>query len=239
MLQESASWQQDAVQDIAACTTTGAVFTYLKQEAARLGMQGVSWVLKLPTTVQDGKIITFDSYSDAWRARYFEQNYLACDPTVQHGLTSMQPLLWSKTKDMAPAFWEEAAAFGLNVGFAQSLWDRHGCCSMLTLSRDSMEFSSAELTLKLPQLSWLTQLAHIGMSRLLLPADVTQAPAALSPRETEVLKLVGAGLTSQQISDRLNVTKSTIDRHMEAVRAKLHAANKTDAVVKAVRWGLL
>lgn len=224
---------------ISACTTAEAAFAYLKEEARRLGMQGVSWVLKLPASVQDGRVITFDSYDEAWRHRYFEQNYLACDPTVKHGLTSMQPLLWANTKGMAPEFWDEAAQFGLNVGFAQSLWDRHGCCSMLTLSRDSIEFSSAELVQKLPQLSWLTQVAHVGMARLLLPPEATQAPATLSARETEVLKLVGTGLTSQQVADRLNVTKATVDRHMEAVRAKLHALNKTDAVVKAARWGLI
>ena len=211
----------------------------LKEEARRLGMEAVSWVLKPPVTFEDGKIATFDGYSAEWRARYFQNNYLACDPTVKHGLTSMRPLLWSETKELAPEFWEDADSFGLRVGFAQSLWDRHGNCPMLSLSRGRMEFSQSELALKLPQLSWLALIAHTGMVKHIIPAETMNAPAALSRRETEILQLVSTGLTSQQIADRLRVTKATIDRHMEAVRSKLHAENKVDAVVKAIRWGLI
>lgn len=231
--------QDDVMHAISTASSDEAAFKILKEESRRLGMEGVSWVLKPPVTFEDGKIATFDSYSAEWRARYFQNNYLACDPTVKHGLTSMRPLLWSDTKDLAPEFWEDADSFGLRVGFAQSLWDRHGNCSMLSLSRDRMEFSQAELALKLPQLSWLALIAHTGMVRHIIPIETMNAPAALSRRETETLQLVSTGLTSQQIADRLRVTKATIDRHMEAVRSKLHAENKVDAVVKAIRWGLL
>jgi LuxR family transcriptional regulator, quorum-sensing system regulator SolR len=231
--------RDDVTHAISTASSDEAAFMILKEEARRLGMEGVSWVLKPPVTFEDGKIATFDSYSAEWRARYFQNNYLACDPTVKHGLTSMRPLLWSDTKDLAPEFWEDADSFGLRVGFAQSLWDRHGNCSMLSLSRDRMEFSQAELAVKLPQLSWLALIAHTGMVRHIIPIETMIAPAALSRRETETLQLVSTGLTSQQIADRLRVTKATIDRHMEAVRSKLHAENKVDAVVKAIRWGLI
>lgn len=229
----------DVMYEISACRSSNEVFGVLKKEALRLGMQNVSWVLKLPTAIEDGRIITFDNYAAEWRSRYFEKGYLKHDPTVQHGLTSMQPLLWSQAKATAPDFWEDASSYGVNIGLAQSLWDRHGCCSMLSLSRDSMELSDSELALKLPQLSWLAQLAHSGMARHLVPSETIYAPGSLTPREIETLKLASTGLTSQQIADRLRVTKSTIDRHMEAVRSKLHAENKTDAVVKATRWGII
>jgi LuxR family quorum-sensing system transcriptional regulator SolR len=229
----------DVMHEISTSSSDEAAFKILQEEARRLGMEAVSWVLKPPVTFEDGKIATFDSYSPEWRARYFQNNYLACDPTVKHGLTSLQPLLWSDTKDLEPEFWEDADAYGLRVGFAQSLWDRHGNCSMLSLSRDRMEFSQSELALKLPQLSWLALIAHTGMVRHIIPAATMKAPTALSRRETEALQLVSTGLTSQQIADRLRVTKATIDRHMEAVRSKLQAENKVDAVVKAIRWGLI
>jgi LuxR family quorum-sensing system transcriptional regulator SolR len=229
----------DVMHEISTSSSDEAAFMILQEEALRLGMEAVSWVLKPPVAFEDGKIATFDSYSPEWRARYFQNNYLACDPTVKHGLTSMQPLLWSETKELTPEFWEDADSFGLRVGFAQSLWDRHGNCSMLSLSRDRMEFSQSELALKLPQLSWLALIAHTGMVRHIIPAETMNAPAALTRRETETLQLVSTGLTSQQIADRLRVTKATIDRHMEAIRSKLHAENKVDAVVKAIRWGLI
>ncbi|MDM5178909.1 autoinducer binding domain-containing protein [Massilia sp. DJPM01] len=225
--------------EISISSSSEAAFNILTKEALRLGMQTVSWVFKPPVVFEDAKITTFDSYAPEWHARYFQNNYLACDPTVKHGLNSMQPFLWSETKELAPGFWEDADSFGLRVGFAQSLWGRNGCCSMLSLSRDRTEFSHSELALKLPQLSWLSQIAHTGMVRHLIPAETINSPTALSTRETEILQLVSTGLTSQQIADRLRVTKATIDRHMEAVRSKLRAENKVDAVVKAIRWGLI
>ena len=85
----------------------------LKEEAHRLGMDAVSWVFKPPVAFEDRKIATFDSYAPEWRARYFENNYLTCDPTVKHGLTSVRPFLWSETKALAPEFWEDADSFGL------------------------------------------------------------------------------------------------------------------------------
>jgi LuxR family quorum-sensing system transcriptional regulator SolR len=77
------------------------------------------------------------------------------------------------------------------------------------------------------------------MLKHIIPAEAMHAPAALSPRETETLQLVSTGLTSQQIADRLRVTKAAIDRYMEAVRSKLQGENKVDAVVKAIRWDLI
>lgn len=229
----------DVLHEISTTSSSEAGFKILKEEALRLGMQTVSWVLKSPVPLEDGRIATFDSYTPEWRAHYFQNNYLACDPTVKHGMTSIQPLIWSNTKELAPEFWEDADAFGLRVGFAQSLWDRHGRCSMLSLSRDSTELSQSELTLKLPQLSWLAQIAHTGLVRHIIPAEAINEPAALTKRETEILQWVSTGMTSQQVADKLRMTKATVDKHMEAVRSKLHAENKVDAVVKAIRWDII
>ncbi len=46
------------------------------------------------------------------------------------------------------------------------------------------------------------------MIRHVVPAETMDAPAALSRRETETLQLVSTGLISQQIAERLRVTKA-------------------------------
>ncbi|MDQ1817530.1 LuxR family transcriptional regulator [Massilia sp. CCM 9210] len=229
--------RDDVMYEISTSSSSEAAFNVLKEEALRLGMQNVSWGLKPPVAL-DG-IATFDSYAPEWMARYAENNYLACDPTIKHGLTSMGPFLWSQTKALAPEFWEDADSYGLRVGFAQSQWDRHGNCSMLSFSRDRTEFSQSELALKLPQLAWLAPIAHAGMITHINSDKIIETPTALTRRESEILQWVSTGLTSQQIADRLRVTKATVDKHMEAVRSKLCAENKVDAVVKAIRWGII
>lgn len=110
--------------------------------------------------------------------------------TVKRDLNSIQPLLCSQTKALVPEFWEDADSFGLRIEFAQSVWNRYRCCSMLSLSCDCTEFSQSELALKLPQLSWLAQIAHAGMLKQLIQAETITAPAAGSKRETETLQLV-------------------------------------------------
>lgn len=76
----------------------------------------------------------------------------------------------------------------------------------------------------------------------LLPA-VAQLPeqgrGALTPRELEVLQWVADGLSNRRIGSRLGVSEHTIKFHVNAILEKLGADSRTQAVVIAVRRGLL
>ena len=62
---------------------------------------------------------------------------------------------------------------------------------------------------------------------------------ALTPREREVLKLTMEGLTAAQISDRLVISVPTVNFHTRNLREKLGAHTKHQAVLVALRRGLL
>lgn len=62
---------------------------------------------------------------------------------------------------------------------------------------------------------------------------------ALSPRELEVLALVGQGLSNTQIAERLVVTEATVKSHLVHVFTKLDVASRTAAVAAARAEGLL
>jgi len=70
-------------------------------------------------------------------------------------------------------------------------------------------------------------------------SDTRAHPAGLTPRQAEVLGLVAEGLANAEIASRLFVSVKTVDHHVSAVLSKLGAANRTDAVDKAVDLGLL
>ena len=62
---------------------------------------------------------------------------------------------------------------------------------------------------------------------------------SLTPRELEVLRLVLDGVPSKQIAGRLGISDQTVKFHVSSICGKLGAANRTDAVRRAVRGGLI
>ena len=69
-------------------------------------------------------------------------------------------------------------------------------------------------------------------------ADETIAEP-LTPRETEVLALVAEGLSNKAIADQLGISDQTVKFHVGSIAGKLGAANRTEAVRRAVRRGLI
>ena len=62
---------------------------------------------------------------------------------------------------------------------------------------------------------------------------------ALTPREIEVLELVAEGLSNKAIATRLGISDQTVKFHLTSISGKLGAVNRTDAVRRAVRRGLI
>ena len=70
--------------------------------------------------------------------------------------------------------------------------------------------------------------------------DATAAATSeLSPRETDILRLVAQGLGDAQIAERLFLSPHTVHRHVANIRAKLRVPSRAAAVAHAPRAGLL
>jgi DNA-binding NarL/FixJ family response regulator len=68
--------------------------------------------------------------------------------------------------------------------------------------------------------------------------DQTRAArvAALSDRELAVFRLIGEGLKTQEIADRLNLSPKTIETYRDRIREKLNLRGTSELVRAAVRW---
>jgi DNA-binding NarL/FixJ family response regulator len=64
-------------------------------------------------------------------------------------------------------------------------------------------------------------------------------PAGLTPREQEVLALVAAGLTDEQIAGQLVLSVRTVHHHVAAVLAKLGVGSRREAADEAQRLGFV
>lgn len=63
--------------------------------------------------------------------------------------------------------------------------------------------------------------------------------SALTPREIEVLRLAAEGLGNKEIGERLGTSVGTVKIHIQNVLSKLGAADRTHAVIIALRRGIL
>jgi DNA-binding NarL/FixJ family response regulator len=62
---------------------------------------------------------------------------------------------------------------------------------------------------------------------------------SLTVREIEVLELLAEGLPNKAIAAKLGISDQTVKFHVAAICGKLGAANRTDAVRRAIRRGLV
>lgn len=60
----------------------------------------------------------------------------------------------------------------------------------------------------------------------------TSVDELISPREKEVLELLSKGFLYKEIADKLNISMSTVKRHLNHVYQKLQVQNKTEAINK-------
>jgi LuxR family maltose regulon positive regulatory protein len=103
----------------------------------------------------------------------------------------------------------------------------------------------------------LARLLHRALMRGIAPGYVSEllaasgestqpgAPVAqalvegLTERETEVLRLIAAGLSNREIAQELVVAMSTVKSHINHIYGKLDVKNRTQAIARARTLGLL
>ncbi|MGB3204529.1 MAG: helix-turn-helix transcriptional regulator [Crinalium sp.] len=64
-----------------------------------------------------------------------------------------------------------------------------------------------------------------------------RTPASLSERELQIIELVTAGLTNQDIADKLEISKRTVDNHISNILTKTATENRVALVRWALEWG--
>jgi len=93
------------------------------------------------------------------------------------------------------------------------------------------------------ELTRAIQTVHAGDQYI--PPDIArrlsehQPGSDLTPRETEVLRLLVKGLSNKEIADLLGFTENTAKFHVKSILGKLQASDRTEAATAALQRGIL
>ena len=179
-------------------------------------------------------------WPEEWANRYASRGYVAYDATIQRLKSSPEPFRWNELGPLAQddpkarRILEEASEFNLKEGFALSL---------RTLDKQIVLFSAGGRHTEMgPDTQGvLTLIASYAIARAvaLKQENVLDAPIVLSAREREALQWAAEGKNDWEIGEVMSISEHGADKHMRAVRAKLGAINRTQAVAEALRRGLI
>jgi DNA-binding NarL/FixJ family response regulator len=70
-------------------------------------------------------------------------------------------------------------------------------------------------------------------------ADAPAEPSPLTRREEEILQLIADGYSTSEVASRLFISGKTVKNHLASIYAKLDARDRTQAVLSAVRIGII
>lgn len=233
-------WKEDLAHVLQAVECEREMFSLAVELAHGLGFDYCSYVLRTPVPLTRPKSVMYSNYPAAWQSIYQKKGYLDVDPLVQRAIGSLTPVLWSdELFAPTPEMWEEARAFGLEAGLAQSCRDANGMIGLPVLARSGEPVTSTEWQTKACHILWLVQSMHLCITRIVAPRLLTALTVELSRREIEVLRWTGDGKTSGEIADILHLSERTVNFHISNSIAKLQVSNKTAAVLQAALLGLL
>ena len=77
-----------------------------------------------------------------------------------------------------------------------------------------------------------------GVARAIIP-HIQPHTHDLTPREVEILALLGDGLTNRQIAETLHISQNTVKFHLSSIFSKLQVASRAEAITVGLRSGII
>jgi DNA-binding CsgD family transcriptional regulator len=211
--------------------------------AHRLGFDTVSAMVVIDRSGGPGDFHTLHNSPASYSAEFedFEQGRRC--PVMQHCKHSSLPIAWDQHTYTAAglgAMWEAQAAHGFHSGIALALHLPHGRHFLIGVDRDhALPDSCAELTRITAELQLFAVHAQEAALRLMGPQATSVDRPAPTARELEALRWTMEGKTAWEVGRILGISEQTVARHLHNATRKLDAVNKHQAVIRALRLGLL
>jgi DNA-binding CsgD family transcriptional regulator len=209
----------------------------------RLGFETVSATVVIDHLLGEAEFITVDNTPRAYREMFQNRENWRRDPVMQHCKRHSMPIIWDQQTYAAQGLgdkWEEQARFGYRHGIAMALHMPEGRHFFLGVDRDQpVPPDAAEITRLVADLQLFAVHAQDAALRILTPPPSAPGAPSLTPRELETLRWTMEGKTAWEVGSLLGISERTAALHVNNATHKLGCVNKHQAVLKALRLGLI
>lgn len=180
---------------------------------------------------------------EEYLALYNDPERIKLDPVSQHCKRQSVPIVWDQDTFASikrGEQWEAQAAFGYKTGIALALHLPDGKHFALGVVRDQpLPKDPVALTRLVADVQLFAVYAQDVAFRLLVPPPMRPETPALTPRELEALRWTMEGKTAWEVGAILGISERTAVLHINNAMHKLGCVNKHQAVLKALRLGLI
>jgi DNA-binding CsgD family transcriptional regulator len=209
----------------------------------RLGFETVSAMVVIDHLLGEAEFITVDNTPRGYREFFLNRENGKLDPVMQHCKRHSMPIIWDQQTYVNHGLidkWEEQARFGYRYGIAMALHLPEGRHFFLGVDRDRpIPPNAAEVTRIVADLQLFAVHAQDAAQRILTPSPMMPGVPSLTPRELETLKWTMEGKTAWEVGVLLGISERMAALHVNNATHKLDCVNKHQAVLKALRLGLI
>lgn len=228
----------DLIKRIAAVTTAHGAWDAYLAAAKHAGFRFGLACSTSPAVPLRERVIGLEM-PDGWLDYYQRQDYAPHNPLAARGRESIRAFEWRPTDWDAKATqhvcrWRDdnlaaGMVYGISVPDTSA-----GTRSVVTLAAEHNEIHPSDrMALHFAGVELLFRMRELGAH------PTTHVTSGLSARECECLKWVSAGKTDWEIGEILNLSEKTVNAYIERAKHKLHVQNRTQAVMTALREGVI
>jgi DNA-binding CsgD family transcriptional regulator len=211
--------------------------------AAELGFGLASMFLAIDQVDKPTEFFGVANYPEEYEPIASEPGSGKFDPVMQHLKTSHRPIAWDRQTYLRHGrehLWEVQAPFGFKTGISAALHLSGGEHFSFGVDRaEPLPEDEVALTNLIARVHLLTVYTYEAGARLLRPAPASSSAKTLAQRERDCLLWTAEGKTAWEIGRILSLSERTVAGLLSSATRKLECVNKQQAVVKALRLGLL
>lgn len=187
---------------------------------------------------QPGTFVWKGNYNADWTVRYQGLHYDQIDPVVQVAKSSRAPFLWGggtflkRFRKRQKLVFHEANEFGIAHGLSIPINGRNGLelVTYTTDDRNAIRQAFSDHGGKL-----IVAAYNIADALNAMEPGPESEEMPLTPRERESLIWVADGLTSQEIAEKMSISASAVNYHLNNAGQKLSARNRHHAALLALK----